>query len=107
MYKLKFSNFIYEDIESSVSYIKNDLQNTIAAQKLKKEIQKAYKKIKLTPLIYPLVPVEKLANKGFRFILVKNYMLFFRAKTEEKIINIERFLYGPRDWANILGDIET
>jgi plasmid stabilization system protein ParE len=100
MYKLKFSNYIYEDIESSINYIKYNLQNPIAAQRLKNEIKKTYKKIRGNPFIYPAVPVEDLALKGYQFTMVKNYMLFF--KVIEKHINIVRFLYGPRDWINIL-----
>jgi hypothetical protein len=38
--------------------------------------------------------------------MVKNYMLFFRVKKNEKIINVERFLYGPRDWINILENMD-
>jgi len=100
MYKLKFSNYIYEDVKSSFNYIKYVLQNPAAAQRLKSEVKKAYKKIAQNPLIYPTVPVEHLASKGLRFTLVKNHMLFFRVN--EKAINVERFLYGPRDWINIL-----
>jgi hypothetical protein len=37
MYKLRLSNYIYEDVRSSISYIKNNLQNPVAAQRLKKE----------------------------------------------------------------------
>jgi uncharacterized protein involved in exopolysaccharide biosynthesis len=46
MYKLKFSNYIYEDIQSSINYIKYNLQNPVAAQRLKNEIKKAYNKRK-------------------------------------------------------------
>ena len=104
MYKIKFSNFIYDDVESSINYIKYVLQNPIAAQRLKIEIKKSYKKLKENPLIYPIVPVEHLASKGYRFIMIKNYMLFFKIK--EKQINVARFLYGPRDWNNILENME-
>jgi len=100
MYKLKFSNFIYDDIESSFNYIKYVLQNPVAAQKLKDEIKKTYLKIKENPFVYPAVPIKHLALIGFRFTMVKNYMLFYKVK--EKVINAERFLYGPRDWINIL-----
>jgi plasmid stabilization system protein ParE len=100
MYKLRFSNYIYEDVQSSVNYIKYNLQNPIAAQRLKDEVKKTYRKIKGNPFIYPAVPVEDLALKGYRFTMVKNYMLFFKVK--EKQINVIRFLYGPRDWENIL-----
>jgi hypothetical protein len=37
--------------------------------------------------------------------MVKNYMLFYKVK--EKQINIDRFLYGPRDWMNILRETNT
>jgi plasmid stabilization system protein ParE len=38
--------------------------------------------------------------------MVKNYIIFFIV--EENQINIIRFLYGPRNWINILkNDIAT
>jgi plasmid stabilization system protein ParE len=102
VYKLKFSNYIYEDIKSSVNYIKYDLQNPVAAQRLKNEIKKTYGKIKENPFIYPAVPAKSLALKGYRFTMIKNYMLFYKVK--ENQINFDRFLYGPRDWINILNE---
>ena len=104
MFRLKFSNYLYDDVASSINYIKYVLQNSNAAQRLKNEIKYSYKKIKENPYIYPVVPVEYLASKGYRFIMVKNHMLFFRIK--EDIINVERFLYGPRDWINILKNMK-
>jgi len=101
MYTLKFTESYREDVKSSVNYIKHNLQNPIAAQRLKNEIKEKYKKIKENPFIYPAVPDEYLALKGYRFTIVKNYMIFFIVK--EKQIEIIRFLYGSRDWMNILG----
>ena len=46
MYELKFSNYLYEDVKSSVNYIKYVLQNPIAAQRLKDEVKKTYNKEK-------------------------------------------------------------
>jgi len=102
MYTLKFSKYFYEDVKSCVNYIEHILQNTIAAQSLKDEIKKTYKKIKENPFIYPVVSDEYLASIGFRFAMVKNYMIFYTV--EEKQINIIRFLYGYRDWMTILGN---
>jgi len=103
MYEIKFSNYLYEDVKSSVNYIKYILQNPAAARRLKNEVKKAYKKVKENPYAYPAAPVECLAQKGYRFIKIKNYLLFF--KVREKQIYIERFLYGPRDWINIIGNM--
>jgi len=100
MYTLSFSKLFREDVKSSVNYIKHTLQAPAAARRLKDEIKKAYKKVKETPFIYPAVPDEYLASMGFRFIMVKNYIIFYIV--EGKQINISRFLYGHRDWINIL-----
>jgi plasmid stabilization system protein ParE len=100
MYTLHFSGLFRGDVKSSVDYIKRTLQAPAAAQRLKDEIKKTYKKIKETPFIYPAVPDEYLASMGFRFVMVKNYMLFYMVK--ENQINIIRFLYGHRDWIHIL-----
>lgn len=100
MHTLRFSKLFNEDVKSSVNYITHTLQNPAAADRLKNEIKTAYKKIKEMPYMYPAVPNEYLGSMGFRFAMVKSYMLFYTA--EEKRINILRFLYGHRDWINIL-----
>ena len=100
MYTLKFAKIFKEDVKSSVNYIKHTLHAPAAAERLKDEIKNTYKKIKEMPFIYPVVPNSYLASLGFRFTMVKNYMLFYIV--EEKEITIIRFLYGHRDWINIL-----
>ena len=100
MYKINFAKHFKEDVRSSVIYIKNTLQAPVSAENLKIEIKKTYKKIKQNPFMYPIVPNDYLASIGFRFTMVKNYMLFYIV--DEKQVNIIRFLYGRRDWMNIL-----
>ena len=100
MYTLKYAKSYRDDIKSTVNYIKYSLQNPIAAQRLKHEIKNKYKNLKENPFIYPVVPDKYLASKGYRFIIVSNYIIFY--KVMEKQIEIIRFLYGYRDWINIL-----
>ena len=100
MYKLYFTKHFKEDAIASLNYIKNTLQAPVSAENLKIEIKKTYKNIKQNPLMYPVVPNDYLASMGFRFTMVKNYMLFYII--EEKQVNIIRFLYGRRDWITIL-----
>ena len=100
MYTLKYSTFYRDELKAVIQYIRQNLKNPIAAERLKNEVKKTYKKIKKNPFLYPAVPDEYLASKGFRFTMVKNYMLFYKVK--EKQINIDRFLYGHRDWMNLL-----
>jgi len=100
MYTLRYSYFYRDELKSAINYIRQNLKKPVAAQRLKDEVKETYKKIKENPFLYPAVPDEYLASKGFRFTMVKNYMLFFKVK--DKQINIDRFLYGHRDWMNIL-----
>jgi plasmid stabilization system protein ParE len=102
MHKLFFAKNFKDDVKQSVNYIKHILQAPVAAEKLKTEIKRTYKIIKDTPFIYPVVPNDYLASMGFRFTMVKNYMLFYIVK--ENQIKLIRFLYGHRDWINILNN---
>ncbi|MDR1278708.1 MAG: type II toxin-antitoxin system RelE/ParE family toxin [Treponema sp.] len=102
MYKLIFAKNFKNDVKQSVNYIKHILQAPVAAERLKTEIRRTYKVIKNTPFIYPVVPNDYLASMGFRFTMVKKYMLFYIV--EENQIKIIRFLYGHRDWINILNN---
>ena len=100
MYKLQLSAYYREELKAAIQYIREDLKNPIAAEKLKDEAKETYKKIKENPFLYPAVPDEYLASKGFRFVMVKNFMLFYIVIEKEVIIL--RFLYGHRDWMNLL-----
>ena len=100
MYKLQLSRYYREELRAAIQYIRQDLKNPVAAQRLKDEAKETYKKIKENPFMYPAVPDEYLASKGFRFVMVKNYMLFYTVIGKEVIIL--RFLYGRRDWMNLL-----
>jgi hypothetical protein len=45
---------------------------------------------------------DYLANKGFRWLGIKNYMMFYIVDEKREKIYLIRFLYGRRDWMNIL-----
>ncbi len=100
MYKLYFAKVFKEDISKSIKYIRETLNAPLAAEKMKALIKAKYKILKINPLLNAVVLDEYLANKGIRFAMVKNYMMFYVVKNKK--INFIRFLYGRRDWVNIL-----
>lgn len=85
-----------------MNYISVELNAPKASENLFYEIDRKRKLIEENPLLFPLVRDPYLSKKGFRWIGVKNYMMFYRVNELEKIITINRFLYGHRDWMNIL-----
>ena len=101
MYRLKFSKLYDTDVDSSYNYITNNLQAPMAAENLIKETILKLEKIKENPKIRPLVHDKYLAALGYRSMKVKNYLIFYIIG-DDKTIKIVRFLYGKRNWMNLL-----
>jgi plasmid stabilization system protein ParE len=101
-YSLNITDIAEEDILGTVRHITNVLKNPIAANNLLDEIERHEKILEDTPGIYPFIHDEYLAGKGLKYIIIKNFLLFYTIDEKDKIVNIVRFLYGRRDWKNIL-----
>ena len=52
------------------------------------EIEKHEKNLENNPNIYSYVPDEYLAQKGLKFMIIKNYLMFFTIDEENKIVNV-------------------
>jgi len=102
MYLVNITDIAEEEILSSVKYISKELKAPVAANNLLDEIEKHEKFLEETPNMFPNVPEEYLASIGLKFVIIKNYLMFFTIDEERKIVNVIRFLYGRRDWKNIL-----
>ena len=102
MYFLNITEIAEEDILSVIKYIANVLKAPMAANKLLDDIEKQEGILENTPYIYPLVPDEYLATNGLKFVAIKNYILFYTINEDKKTVTVIRFLYGRRDWQNIV-----
>lgn len=102
MYKIKITKPAENDIKSAVLYISSDLQNTIAAENILSEFEKEIKTLAQMSARQPLVKDKILAQQGFRFIKVKNYLIFYTIREKQNAVIIQRVLYGKRDWENLL-----
>jgi plasmid stabilization system protein ParE len=102
MYSLNITDIAEEDILNTVKYIADVLKVPMAANNLLNEIERHEEILENTPNIYPFVPDEYLAKKGIKFIAIKNYLMFYTINENNKAVTVIRFLYGRRDWKNIL-----
>lgn len=78
------------DLEAIGDYIA--LDNPQRAVSFIHEIQEQCSKIAEMPLAFPLRPE---LGEGFRMVVVKSYLIFYRI--EEETIRIERILHGARN----------
>ncbi|MCL2129875.1 MAG: type II toxin-antitoxin system RelE/ParE family toxin [Treponema sp.] len=102
MYFVNITDIAEEEILSTVKYIADELKAPVAANNLLDDIEKHEKTLEETPNIYPNVPDEYLAIKGLKFVIIKKYLMFFTVDEVDKTVNVIRFLYGRRDWKNML-----
>jgi len=102
MYSLIITDIAEEDILNTVKYIADVLKAPTAANNLLDEIERHEEILENTPNIYPFVPDKYLAQNGLKFTIIKNYMMFYIIDEDQKIVTVIRFLYGRRDWKNIL-----
>jgi len=106
MYYVNITDIAEEEILATVRYISNELKAPIAANNLLDEIEKHEDNLSKSPNMYPNVPDEYLASRGLKFVIIKNYLMFFTIEEENKTVNVIRFMYGRRDWKNILANSE-
>ena len=108
MYKLIYSEPFFNDIDGLYEYIEDDYEAENARRKVFILLDKKLDDIELMPYAWALVKDDNLSVLGYRFSLIKNFLLFFIINEDDKIIEIVRFLPSQMDWASILiEDIET
>ena len=101
-YSVNITDIAEEDILSKVKYISNILKNPVAANNLLDEIERYEEILENTPNIFSYVSDNNLAKKGLKFIVIKNFLMFYTVNENDKSVTVIRFLYGRRDWKNLL-----
>ena len=92
LFNIKVSPSAKSDLKDITEYL-SEFDHRIAT-KYRNIIGDAIASLHTMPLRCPLVRDELLAEKGFRWIFAKNYVVFFTVDEENGIVYIERILYS-------------
>lgn len=98
--KIIISDAAYDDLDQNFLYISCNLDSPSAAQKL---IDKTFDSIELLsdfPLIGSIPKNDVLRAKGYRLLIVDNFIVFYIPDVDS--VHITRVMNGRRDWENIL-----
>jgi len=90
------------DLGEIAEYIAEELNAPATARNMVVNIRKTIATLSFSPQGLPKVRDDRLAAKGYRWIGIKNYVAFYTIDEQERVVNVERVLYGRRDWQNIL-----
>ena len=102
MYNLKITEAAQNDIESIANYIAVQLDNRIAAMDFLREVEKYYSHLKDNPYIFAKSSDIRLEREGYRKVHIKNYLLMFKIREDEKEVIIYRVFYGASNYFKLL-----
>lgn len=101
-YRIDISEPAENDLRDIVRYISAQLAAPITALETLEAIEQATTYLADIPHRAPAVADERLAVIGYSKLIVKNHIIFFSVDEKARVVDVERILYGRRNWQAIL-----
>ncbi|MDT3699540.1 MAG: type II toxin-antitoxin system RelE/ParE family toxin [Thermincola sp.] len=101
-YSLKFTSKAEADLDEIYAYIANSLFAPEAAENLMGKIESGIMRLKAFPYSCSFVLDEPLKKRGYRKLIVDNYLVFYLVNEQGRQVIIARILYGASDFQDIL-----
>ena len=91
-----------KDIEEIYQYISICLDAPQAADRLMTAFEKSFEQLQNHPFSFPRADDESLRKKGYRKLIVENYVGAYLLNEQTKEVVVMRFFYGARDYKRLL-----
>lgn len=101
-YDIVVTNPAQDDLEEILNYISVDLSAPKSAIEMLNKIKSIFENLSINPLMYPLCNIDNLKAKNYRKAVINNYLMFYRIDDKNETIYIMRFIYGRRDYINLI-----
>lgn len=102
LYRIQYTPLAFEDLDGIDTYISETLCNAVAAERLIEQMEKSINQLKQFPYMGSKVEDEYLAAKGYRKLVVENYLIFHLIDEPQREVIIMRVIYGAREYHNLL-----
>lgn len=99
-YEIQIAPQAAEDLQEIDDYIANDLDNPQAADDTIRHILDSIAKLALFPLSGAMLKFNYAPVEGYRFVISKNYMTFYRFRDD--VVYVDRILYAKSDYLHTL-----
>lgn len=101
-YCIRYTPLAYEDLDAIDDYIGKTLDNPSAAKRLLEKMERSLHRLKQFPRLGAEVEDIYLASRGYRKLVVENYLIFYIIHETQQEIVVMRILYGAREYRNLL-----
>ena len=98
--KVKYSPNALRDLDEIWEYISNILKDSIAADRTVNGIIDKTEMLSEQPMIGTRLHFENNLYSGYRYVIYKNYMAFYRISDDT--VYVDRVIYGKRDYMRLL-----
>lgn len=102
MYTYRLTQSAIRDLQEISDYISQQLFAPESARKLLDALEHAIRSGCRFPLSLPAVGDPLLRIKGYRKIIVNNYIVFVIPDEENQVLNVMRVLYRAQDYIQYL-----
>lgn len=99
-YQIKYLPIAEKDLKEIISYIQTDNPN--AALNLLDDIDKSISQLKDFPYKGKSPEDNYLQSKGYRMLVIKNYIVFYVVNENINEVEIRRILHGKRKYKFLL-----
>ena len=99
-YKIKIMQIAQDDMKAIIAHIR--INDPEAAIKMYEKIEVSIGKLADFPHLGPVPLDKKIAEQGYRLIVVEPYLVFYILVLEDKTVEIQRVLHGKQDFPRIL-----
>lgn len=101
-YKIQLAIKAKNDFVGIIKYIRYNLLEPNIAKRYAKTIKEEIKKLEYMPQKFNITHSNIIKDDEIRKMVIKNYIVFYSIDENEKIVNVERILYGGTNWKNEL-----
>ena len=102
VYEVFITETAFKDLADIAFYVSDALQEPDISKKLIATIKEGVFSLENLPNRNALVTDKYLASKGYRKLLVENYLVFYIVSDDEKMVYVSRVLYAKRNWMDLL-----
>lgn len=101
-FDLQLSPHFSNDLDRILFYYLNTLYAEAAAKNLINQVDKTINIIRNDPFLFPRYHAKQIADRGYRYAVIGNYLLFYLIREKENRVIIARMLYGRSNIIDIL-----
>jgi toxin ParE1/3/4 len=101
-YRVKIVPKAEEDLDDIFYYIALELNNKSAAEKMINLFSNKILRLQEFPFSCSLVEDDLLKDKGYRKLIIDNYIVFYIVNEEDQQVIVMRVLYGRKKYQDLI-----